>query len=252
MAEDSVIITYCSGGFFPIELPTLFWFGTSGVGFFNSEISIFWFSVTYYPQQYINYVLKRIFSEPYPLECRIGLDTPSLEIQLLYSYLFFLMGFTYLRGKKTGTLRWIFNILLAVGCPVWLYLTNNNSLKSLLLGALVGLILGMIDTYCIWIFVIQSGVLKIINSWKFIKIFGYQETIFLKPVDNNDNTKKINKNDNTQTDGIDENRLVVTPNNLYILSDSFSTDGGITDNDIVIDDENDPRRWNISIGRRKT
>ncbi len=178
MSRTLVTLTYCVGGGLAIQIPFAIWFGIVVIGFFYSgELALLCLSLTYYPQLYMNYVLKQALQLPYPDNgCREGLDAPCLECQLAASFAVFVLLFNALRGIRAKLLTLLIMIGLWFGVPAVLVWSGNSGQLSSLLGWALGSLIGVLTALVIHLYLSPHFDQALL--WLPLRKLGYKNTLY--------------------------------------------------------------------------
>lgn len=176
---EIVTSQHCAGGGYAMEMPYILWYWLAGVGFYTSDFSLLWFSMSLYPQMFLNYVLKVWWADPHPYACRPGLDTPSLECQLQISFFATLFVWFYVRGRVPGALQLVYCSVAVLFVPLVLFFSGNASLQSVLAGCGVGLGCGLATSTLLWFYITPN--MHWFMRCRSVRLLGYKDCFHTPP-----------------------------------------------------------------------
>lgn len=180
-----------------LTLYAVVWFGVGGLVYYDKEIVIYLLSISWLPQLVLNLLLQETFEEeklcmPEGNQGEVLYGCPSLETQLFYSFITFIVVFNLIRGRRL-CFKYMFGIVLYAVFIVWaLWWTGNYHFKHLIIGAFVGFASGSLYAISIEFFLKED--FKTILSTNFMRKNGYYDSLCSKT--------NCNNKDNTLTVGI--------------------------------------------------
>ena len=167
--------TYCAGSYWGLMLPFALWFGLVGVQYYSSDISLVWVGALYYPQLFINHVLKTLVAQPFPHGCRDGFEFPSLETQLTFSVITLVLIVNSLKGTNIGIARTSLLIGAALFVPLVLYVTGDSTLGAILAGMVLGLIVTLLALVIFLMYI--EPIYEVSKQWSIITKLGYTDNL---------------------------------------------------------------------------
>ena len=147
-------VTYCSGSYFALLIPYAFWFGITGVQYYTADISLVYIGALYFPQLFINHLLKLLIERDQINGCRGQgiLESPSLETQLTFSAIVFLLIIDNFTPSRIHPCKKVALFLLGIYVAIALVLSGDSSLEAVVLGGLVGALFTAGAYIFFWVF----------------------------------------------------------------------------------------------------
>ncbi len=173
-----VTSTHCSGSGFAILLAYGFWYGFTGVLYYCEDITLLWISILYYPQVFLNHVLRLLIAEKFPNSCRSGFESPSVETQITFSFLAYVLVISSYRGRSIGKLNYLLLFSGSLYVPLALFFSGDSSFNSILGGIFLGVIFSFLTLVLFKIYV--DPLYKCALGWDFVKNQHYVDNIFVK------------------------------------------------------------------------
>jgi hypothetical protein len=139
---------------FAFYLPIAIFLGLNGYGFFSGAIYVLLLSTSFWLSFLGSVVLQAIIAHgvPHPSCNSSTWGNPSFETQLIYHYVGMLLVHRLYWKLRIGVLAVVRAASFCVLLPILYVWSGNNTIPSVVFGALAGLLIGLLSTVSIYLF----------------------------------------------------------------------------------------------------